>query len=161
MPLLMKRLDNVCKTVSLSIEIVLVDDGNTDNTAYLSNGLIYVTVPAFQKLWSHHEVVNQHFSRYVMSGVENLFKHLQGKKIFKTYFNSLLFIPIYCFRVLSNISGSSNRRKGAASDFSALSKASFIDKILYYIFLVELYLLRRITCPFGVSALFLWKKCER
>ncbi len=35
MPLLIKRLDNVCKTVPLSIEFVLVDDGGTDNTAYL------------------------------------------------------------------------------------------------------------------------------
>lgn len=35
MPLLIKRLDNLCKSTPLSIEIVLVDDGSTDNTAYL------------------------------------------------------------------------------------------------------------------------------
>lgn len=125
-----------------------------------SNGLIYVTVPAFQKLWSHHDVVNQHFRRYVMSGVENLFKHLKGKRVFKTYFNSLLFIPIFCFRVLSNIFGSENRRSGSGSDFSALSKDSLIDKVLFNIFMIERYLLRKTTFPVGVSALFIWKKVD-
>jgi polyisoprenyl-phosphate glycosyltransferase len=35
MPLLVKRLDDLCKSVDLSIEIILVDDGSRDNTAYL------------------------------------------------------------------------------------------------------------------------------
>ncbi|HKR04883.1 MAG TPA: class I SAM-dependent methyltransferase, partial [Bacteroidia bacterium] len=68
-----------------------------------SGGIICVTVPAFMQLWSHHDVVNQHYRRYLMPGLLKLFNDQEGQIIYKTYFNSILFIPIYFFRLLSKI----------------------------------------------------------
>jgi 2-polyprenyl-3-methyl-5-hydroxy-6-metoxy-1,4-benzoquinol methylase len=50
-----------------------------------STGNIFITVPAFAGLWSHHDVVNQHFRRYRMPQILNLFRSLNnGRVVFKS-----------------------------------------------------------------------------
>src|SRR6185295_13918370 len=108
-------------------------------------GIIYITVPAFNKLWSHHDVVNHHYRRYVMPDILKLFARFNGEVTHKTYFNSLLFIPIFCFRILSNLfSFALPKKKGAGSDFTVVDEKSMINRLLFGIFSFERKLLRRI-----------------
>jgi len=123
-----------------------------------STGHIFITVPAFAALWSHHDVVNQHFRRYRMPQIVNLFRSLSNGNIsYKSYFNSLLFPPVFAFRKLSKIIPKKWIRKDAGSDFS-VTKNGLVNKLLLGVFSFERWLLKFMRFPAGVSIIFLWKK---
>jgi SAM-dependent methyltransferase len=117
---------------------------------------IFLTVPAFMELWSSHDIVNQHYRRYRLPEVKRLFSSLQGKIIFKSYFNSILFPPIFLYRKLTSIFRSPQRT--LSSDFESVIAPSLISKILYSLFNAEVQLLRKIKFSFGVSIAYLYKK---
>ncbi|MFD2908593.1 class I SAM-dependent methyltransferase [Flavobacterium ardleyense] len=120
---------------------------------------VLITVPAFMDLWSHHDVINHHFKRYKIKEVNLLFDTINdGNKVFDTYFNSLLFLPIYFFRKVSNFLKLGQKRKGSGSDFEAF-KPGVLNRILYKIMYFESSVInRKIRFPFGVSILYNWKK---
>lgn len=123
------------------------------------NGVLFITVPAFMSLWSHHDVINHHFRRYKLNQVKNLFSEgNNGKMIFSSYFNFFLFPPIYIFRRLSNLLKSGKNRSGSGSDFEAF-KPGILNAVLQKIMFFESkFINRNITLPFGVSILYTWKK---
>jgi 2-polyprenyl-3-methyl-5-hydroxy-6-metoxy-1,4-benzoquinol methylase len=120
------------------------------------NGYIIATVPAFMELWSHHDEVNHHFRRYRKTEFLSLFK--QEKKVFSSYFNFYLFLPIYALRSFSKLFPKQVKRSGSGSDFG-LIQSPLINSFFYYLFLSENTFLRRyIKLPFGVSLLGIWQK---
>lgn len=123
------------------------------------NGIIFITVPAFMSLWSHHDEINHHFRRYKHQEVNLLFESdKNGKRIFSSYFNFFLFIPIYLFRKLSNILKLGNKRKGAGSDFETFNPG-LVNTLLYCLMKTEsVFINSKIRFPFGISILFTWKK---
>ena len=124
-----------------------------------SESLILITVPAFMSLWSHHDVINHHFKRYKIKEVNQLFDSTNnGNKVFDTYFNSYLFLPIYFFRKVSNLLKLGKKRKGSGSDFEAF-KPGILNTILYKVMSFESgFINRKKKFPFGVSILYNWKK---
>lgn len=124
-----------------------------------NNSLVLITVPAFMSLWSHHDVINHHFKRYKIKEVNQLFDYTSdGNKVFDTYFNTLLFLPIYFFRKVSNLLKLGEKRKGSGSDFEAF-KPGVLNTILYKIMCFESSIInRKIRLPFGVSIMYNWKK---
>ncbi len=120
-------------------------------------GKICITVPAFMQLWSHHDVVNQHYRRYVMPQVTALLASGEGELCYRSYFNSLLFVPIWSFRRFSHWLGREEQREGAGSDFS-VGKNSLLQKTLGQVFSLERKLLHWLRFPFGVSILAVWQK---
>lgn len=123
------------------------------------DGIIFITVPAFMSMWSHHDVINHHFRRYKLPEVKTLFlSKNDGKMIFSSYFNTFLFPPIYFFRIVSNWFKSGEKRKGSGSDFEAF-KPGILNNILYAIMHLETrFINKNISFPFGVSILYTWKK---
>ncbi|MBS1744409.1 MAG: class I SAM-dependent methyltransferase [Bacteroidetes bacterium] len=119
------------------------------------NGYVCITVPAFQMLWSNHDVVNHHYRRYTKSGFANLVNHAPLKIIKCSYFNSLLFLPILMVRKLSALTGRKNPGK---SDFEMYKTPAIVDFLLKSIFSVETVLVPPVQFPFGVSLLALMKK---
>lgn len=123
------------------------------------NGIVFITVPAYMSLWSHHDEINHHFKRYKKKEIKNLFSKLDsGKEKHSTYFNFFLFPPIFLFRKISNLLSFGKKRKGAGSDFETFNPG-IMNKILFSIMKSETYLINRdITLPFGVSIAYVWKK---
>lgn len=121
-------------------------------------GIIYVTVPAFMFLWSHHDLVNQHYRRYTSKTLADVFNTNELKKLYLTYFNTLLFLPIYFFRKISKVIPQSWIRKESGSDFKIKNQSVILNYLLGGIFKMELTLLKIIRFPFGVSLLALWRK---
>jgi SAM-dependent methyltransferase len=124
-------------------------------------GLIAVTVPAFMSLWGQHDVVNCHYRRYRMHQLIKLFE--QGEKgqiVYKTYFNSFLFVPLLVFRNLMNLLPKNLfRKEGAGSDHSVIAGKNSIHAVLETIFDAERKLLNKgWFFPAGVSAMLIWKK---
>ena len=132
------------------------DDGDALRQAYgrlNEEGAILVTVPAYQWLWSSHDVVNHHKRRYtrttlarVVSGAGFRIHHL-------TYFNTLLFPVALLRRVFARASD-----KQQADDFRVPARP--VNTALSGIFGVEQYALLHTTLPFGLS-LLCWATRDR
>ncbi len=120
-------------------------------------GFVFVTVPAFMSLYGKHDIVNHHFRRYKTDGLKKLFFE-QGIVVFDTYFNTLLFIPIFLVRMFNKLIPGILKSKGSGSDFGMM-QSKFLDRLFYNIFIVENVLLKKgFRFPFGVSAMLIWKK---
>lgn len=128
-------------------------------------GHVYVTVPAYMSLWSKHDVINHHVRRYTRKNLTALFTELRGRKITSTYFNSLLFPPIYLFRVISTLIRPPRAAEQESSDFDVIQSKSIagklINAILGGIFSIEVVLLKFLRFPAGVSILFLFRKNDQ
>lgn len=123
------------------------------------DGILFITVPAFMSLWSHHDEVNYHFRRYKLGQIKKLFeKASDGKRLYSTYFNFFLFPPVYIFRKLTNVMKAGQKRKGSGSDFEAFNPG-IVNNVLFRIMHFErLFIKSGIKLPFGVSILYCWKK---
>ena len=119
------------------------------------NGNVFITVPTFMSLWSRHDEVNFHFRRYRKKQILTLFS--KYKNLHSTYFNTFLFPPILLFRSITRLFPNF-RKADTGSDFSVLSKKSFLNKIFYWIFKLEYQTLKIIKYPFGVSYLYVGRK---
>jgi SAM-dependent methyltransferase len=123
------------------------------------NAVLFITVPAFMSLWSHHDEINHHFKRYKSDEVHQLFSaEADGKTIFKSYFNFFLFSPIFLFRKLSNLLKFGEKREGSGSDFESFNPG-LINTLLFGLMKSESFFIKRnISLPFGVSIMYIWKK---
>lgn len=65
-----------------------------------ANGRLYLTVPAFSKLWSKEDDEAGHFRRYELEGITQLLKESGFKIEFSNYFFSFLYVPIWMIRVV-------------------------------------------------------------
>lgn len=135
------------------------DDENAISEMYRvckPSGSLFITVPAFQFLWSAHDEINHHYRRYKKSDLLKLFSKNNGSILRVTYFNSILFVPIFILRKIQVIF-CSKKAIAENSDFESI-KSPFINKIFYLIFSLERWMIKKISFPFGVSILLLWKK---
>lgn len=62
------------------------------------NGLIYITVPAYNFLWSNEDDFAGHFRRHTISSMTTLLKKTGFKVEFASYLFSILPLPIFAFR---------------------------------------------------------------
>ncbi|MCS6969017.1 MAG: class I SAM-dependent methyltransferase [Cytophagales bacterium] len=129
-----------------------------------SGGYIIVSVPAFEFLWSYHDVVNHHHRRYTLSRLKKVFEEnclaerSSGKLVYCTYFNSLLFPPIAVFRLISSWLPQKLIRRGSGADNHVVPAGSPVNKLLEKVFAIERPLLQRgWRFPFGVSAMLVWQ----
>ncbi len=126
-------------------------------------GYLAITVPAYAFLWGPHDVINQHFRRYTLTGLLHLFNNYQGKIIYKTYFNTILFLPIAIFRITAKLIrklGVPPNEKGN-SDHEIFGTAGFFNSLLAGLFSIDYYLLKNhIRFPAGVSIMVFFKKEE-
>lgn len=64
------------------------------------DGLIFITVPAFQALWSYEDVEAGHYRRYTLMSLKSLLTEIGFKVEYSTYLFSFLPAPIFLFRTL-------------------------------------------------------------
>ncbi len=57
-------------------------------------GHLFITVPAFSFLWSHHDEVLGHYRRYTISGLRKLVTSVPGLKILNLHYFYALILPI-------------------------------------------------------------------
>jgi len=122
------------------------------------DGFYFLTVPAFNFLWNHHDEVNHHYRRYTMSGLVQKTKQAKLSVTFKSYFNFWLFFPIAIFRVANNIIPRKVKENSSGSDFEIMNKSKVINKMLFNLLKLENRLLNSgIKFPLGVSISILGK----
>ena len=70
------------------------------NSMLKSKGKIFVTVPAFNFLWSNEDDYSGHFRRYTTKTLQNSLEKVGFKLLYNSYLFSLLPLPIYLMRTL-------------------------------------------------------------
>jgi 2-polyprenyl-3-methyl-5-hydroxy-6-metoxy-1,4-benzoquinol methylase len=115
------------------------------------DGHILITVPAFQSLFSSKDLCLMHYRRYNKQSLRKVLdKHFHVIKF--TYFNFILFLPIaiiILFFKITNINFIEKVEK----------RPNFlINKLAFFFFVFESFLINKVNLPFGISLLFLGKK---
>jgi len=116
-------------------------------------GLVLVTVPAFQFLWSGHDVAHHHFRRYrrdqvIAAGDFWRLRHA-------TYFNCFLFLPIMAVRLTKRVFEGT---AGTPARSDTRPAPETINSLLKAVFALERHLVPRWRLPFGVSLLAVFEK---
>lgn len=119
------------------------------------NGIFIITVPALQTLWSYNDEFVQHKRRYDKSELLSKLSNNGFQVKYCTFYNSLLFLPIFVFRKIKNLL---NIKK---PDLSETSSNGIVNFMLKKIFLFEIFLLRYFHMPLGVSLVAVAAKKEK
>lgn len=123
-------------------------------------GHLFLTVPAFEFLWSEHDQVNYHERRYNSNSLKAADKNLNKQVEYLSYFNFFLFLPIAVVRIIASLIKDPRKIQNPKSDFSKVHDG-IISKILYRVFLSEkIFLENRIRLPFGISIMYISKKTQ-
>ncbi len=117
-------------------------------------GTMYVFVPAFQSLWSYHDIVNMHYRRYTKNELKSKLVAENLEILKSSYWNFFLFIPVYLYRFLSAF----QKNKSGEADINI--KNGLVNKALFLLILFENKLLRLVNFPFGISTFCIAKKIK-
>jgi len=110
-------------------------------------GLLVVTVPAYQALWSWHDVVNCHFRRYDSGSLRAAAREAGWHVVRDTHFNGLLLAPAAAVRLAQR-----RRRAHPRSDLELTPAA--LDGLLELPLRLEALLVRAgLRLPAGLSLL--------
>jgi 2-polyprenyl-3-methyl-5-hydroxy-6-metoxy-1,4-benzoquinol methylase len=112
------------------------------------DGIMLVTVPAYEFLWSGEDYVSNHVRRYTLEGFKKKIKktNLNIEKI--SYFNFLLFVPIVIHLILSRLLNPKSMYRTNVRPYG-----DFLNKLLTNIFRSEKIFLPFLNFPFGFSLL--------
>ncbi len=114
------------------------------------DGSLFVTVPAFQWLWSKHDVAHHHYRRYSKTSLKAA-AAAAGLEVQQcSYINSFLLPVAVGMRFVKRLIGSS------APDDTMPSP--MMNKALYSVFTAERFLIGRVPMPFGLSVMVVLKK---
>lgn len=116
-----------------------------------NDGYTFITVPAFQFLWSKHDELHHHKRRYTKATLKNKLLSAGYNILIMTYFNTFLFPVIAGMRVLKRFI----KIKG---EDDLTMPPVFLNNILGNIFGSERRLLPFFPLPFGVSLLAVAQK---
>lgn len=120
------------------------------------NGKAIVTVPAFNFLWSDHDIALHHFRRYNIRNIKYKFLKNNFIVLNASYYNMILFPFIVIIRSLKKIFKKSKKYKEKRTDILHLPR--IINQVLIFLLNIEAIILRKVTFPVGVSIfLFLQK----
>lgn len=63
-------------------------------------GLVYITVPAYNALWSNEDVDAGHYRRYTLSSLSKVLEKSGLRPIYSSYIFSFLPLPVFLFRTI-------------------------------------------------------------
>lgn len=115
------------------------------------NGVLILTVPAYQWLYGPHDKFLHHKRRYTLTKLCELAKFAGLKTSKASYFNTFLFPIAAIARVKDKLS--SNEQSTGTN-----KPQNLINKFLYAIFSMERHFLKRINFHFGVSIIGVFTK---
>ena len=116
------------------------------NAALRDEGILAITVPAFQFLWSVHDVNHHHFRRYTKQTLRKVLEDAGFVVEYCSYWNMTLFVPAAIMRLL----GSSGE--------SSLSMPRWLDSIFFALVRIETLIMRAFSLPFGTGLVCVAKK---
>lgn len=126
-----------------------------------SGGMLYLTVPSFQILWSHEDVEAGHFRRYTLKQVENKLLRSGFEICYSTYIFKYLPIAVGLYRSLPFRLGFRRKSDKASQEFrdDHIVKNGLFSKILDEQLRLELgQIIKKNKHRFGSSCMIAAKK---
>ena len=115
-------------------------------------GLLLITVPAYQWLWSEHDDVNEHKRRYTRPRLRESFAQVPVEYLKLSYMNTWLAPPVMLVRWVKRMFRKTPKRSAELkSDVYMLPRP--INRALERLFASEAIWLRHGSLPFGISVL--------
>lgn len=122
-------------------------------------GYLILTEPAFMHLWRNHDVQDMGKKRYTMKELNLLMNDAGFKPVFKTYFNSVSYLPALFLAILLKLQTKSTAfdpEKGVSEiDLPGRSFNNFMCALMR---LESDYIKKISSIPVGVSLLYVAKK---
>jgi len=155
--------DNVIKSAGLFDVLEHIEDDlmflKSLNQTMAKDGLLFITVPAYQTLWSKDDDYAGHFRRYTTEKLNKTLDQAGFEPVFDTYIFSLLIYPVFLLRTLPGKLGlgkNPSSKNKIQSDHKAGGLAS---KVLERIWNRELIRLKEDKkIPYGGSCLVVARK---
>ena len=119
------------------------------------SGRIFITVPAYQWLWSKHDENLMHQRRYSKKSLKLTFKDHNVTEEYFTYFNTFLFPFAVLDRFIKKIS---SKRISSTRNLNNKFPNRVINFIFKKIFVFEKFILNFFNFYFGLSILLIIKK---
>jgi SAM-dependent methyltransferase len=119
------------------------------------HGRLLVTVPAFQFLWSGHDVINEHKRRYKKAELRGKLERARFRVELISYCNAVLFLPIAAVRLARRRFSSNDENKPALGTVPGPANA-----LLSGLFSMERHIIPMLSLPFGVSLVAVASKKE-
>jgi SAM-dependent methyltransferase len=128
------------------LEHIADDAGSLDCAARLlkTGGAVFITVPAYQWLWSAHDVFLHHQRRYSKRSLHALARRCGMRVERMSYFNTVLFPLAVAARI-------GDRLRGSRQATGAGLPPEPINGALHRVFSTERHWLARGSLPFGIS----------
>ena len=117
------------------------------------DGIGFITVPAIQMLYSPHDKNHGHVKRYYKKDLKDLLEENGFEVVRISYFNTILFPIEFAIRMIEKVLDKEFEKKE--------NKDNIINKLLYYIFNLETYLLNSINLPIGLSLAAIVKPIQK
>lgn len=117
-----------------------------------SGGILYIQEPSYNWIKSKHDSVIETQNRYTISTITNLVKSANFKIIKRSYFNTILSLPIFLKRIKDKLLSSD----GEFSDVYKLSP--LINHAMLMVMSFEGILFKNLNLPFGLSVICIAKK---
>lgn len=137
------------------------EDTNFVNQIYnllAPDGYFYITVPAFQFLWSDEDVDAGHYRRYTLHSISKLLENSGFEIVYKSYFFSFLVFPLFLIRTIPSKLGIRKKSKEQTQN-EHNQNAGIIGKIMDKIWKWERRKISTLkSIPFGTSCLIVAKK---
>jgi SAM-dependent methyltransferase len=118
-------------------------------------GRLYITVPAFEWLWSHDDVTAGHFRRYTLSQLENRVRAAGFTPLFASYFFAMLPLPLFLLRSMPSLFGKRPLAPRTYKDLHQPRAGVLPDRLLA---MEQKRIERGATLPFGSSCLLVAEK---
>lgn len=115
-----------------------------------AGGLLLITVPADERLWSQHDIVLGHYRRYTQASLAAVWQGLPVEPLLLSGFNTLLYPVVRLARALRG-----NKAAGG-SDLAPVQP--WLNWLLYRIFAAEKHLLATVSLPWGCSLVAILRK---
>lgn len=118
-----------------------------------SNGLLFLTVPAYQFLWTEHDEILGHVRRYTLPGLRAKLEEA-GFVVEKGSYMVTFTSPLFLYRILKKLF----RSKKTKSQTSYVFLPPLLNNLLVLPFFLEAEILRYTHLPFGTSVVCIARK---
>ena len=124
-----------------------------------TEGVLFITVPAYNFLWSKEDVLAGHFRRYTLNVLKKKLYESGFEIQYATYIFSFLIIPILFFRTLPSLFGISGSGIKKSKKEHTVDEKGIVNKLLIKFLSFELRQIeKKRKIPFGGSCLIVAKK---
>lgn len=129
-------------------------------TLLKEDGFVFITVPAFNTLWSNEDVDAGHYRRYTIQELEDKLKSIGFVIEYSTYIFSILTVAVFLFRALpSKLGLNKNSDSFDKHKNEHKRKKGIIDEVLKRIWKFELNKIRKgAKIPIGGSCFVIARK---